>query len=169
MQPEPITVKATVLSVLTCSGGGLLPTFIPPGDPIVEMTIGSGPEGLVVQADRAQTFLQVFLEIVQSAKLLRKRRQFLSARCREELLVSAVDQPPDLIADDNSGLAHRRCVGSPVLKNRRASVLHHPGSAGSAARDGEARFLQPIDPVSEAERARFLSAEEHPLYYRDPI
>src|SRR5712691_1015181 len=62
---------------------------------VVQIERRHGPERLVVQALLAETFLEIFLEIVQRLQFLGQRGLLFSGTRPEELLVPAIHQGSD--------------------------------------------------------------------------
>jgi hypothetical protein len=81
-------------------------------------------------------------------------------RRTEELLIPAVHQQPDLIADDNSGFINQRALLASVLKDRASTELRDC-CARAFALHVEYGFPDLGQSFAEACRMRFLVAEEH--------
>src|SRR5262249_1059224 len=106
--PGPTTASEETRAVGAMTAEGSIPDTL--GDAavtvlnaVVEIVGRDGPEGLVVKRFLAQPFLEVLFEIVESLELIRLGGQPHSLRGAEELLITAVHQEANLIADQNAG------------------------------------------------------------------
>src|SRR5262249_33093065 len=75
--------------------------------PVIQIKGGNRSERLVIVAFLAQAFLDVFVEAMERFQLLREGRLLLARRSTEELLESAIHQPPNLAAHQDAGLFRR--------------------------------------------------------------
>ena len=98
---------------------------------------------------------------MQRTQLLRERRILFTVASDEELLVSAVHEMRDLITDQHAGLANSGKTFPAVVEHRRGTVLRDARAPGTLRRNGKSRLAEAIQPVTEAECTRFLSAKEH--------
>ena len=69
---------------------------------VIHVLVERGTKTLVVQADKPESFLQIFLKLVQGFQVLGQRRHLAPARCPEEFLITTVDEQTDFVADYNS-------------------------------------------------------------------
>lgn len=105
---------------------------------------------------------------MQRTKLLRQRGVSFAGRSDKELLIPAIHQMPDVRSDQGAGLTDSWNLLAPVVQNGGTPVFGDASPPRTVAGDRESSLFQVVEPVAEAERARFLSAEEHSFHYRHP-
>ena len=127
---------------------------------VIHVLVERGTKTLVVQADKPESFLQIFLKRVQGFQVLGQSRHLAPARCPEEFLITTVDEQTDFVADYNSRFSYNRSFVAAIFDDSRAAQfgdLH----ARASPLDIESGLTDSVQKIAMARLIGFVVAEEH--------